>query len=162
MKKFLILLFLLMSNVFALDPLYTYDSWNVYQSVVDNKDICYIMALPIEKRGNYKKRGEPYIIVSRVKGSNFMEVVVSGSFLNDEKKPGDVMILKRKFPLYVRNEKAFTVDRNDDVEIIRLMNLREAKRVYVRNFFNNGSFAVDVYSTNGFVLAYQKLLEICI
>jgi hypothetical protein len=114
--------------------------------------------LPIEKRGNYKQRGEPYIILTKLVESNFFEVSVSNGYPYTKDK-ADVMILKRKFPLITDEEKAMTYDRNDDVEIVRLMHI--GAKMYVTGYFTNGSYAVDTYSLIGFTEAYNELNRIC-
>ncbi|MDR3290132.1 MAG: hypothetical protein LBT02_02495 [Rickettsiales bacterium] len=162
MIKKIVFSFLFASNIFALEPLYVFKTWNVFSSIKDGKDVCYIMSLPVEKRGNYKQRGEPYLMVIKIRGQKLIEVVVSGGHLNNEKKAGDITILKRKFPLIAKKEKAFTVDRNDDEEIVRLLQNEYAKKIFIKNYFTNGFYAIDVYSTVGFNDAYQKLIEICV
>jgi hypothetical protein len=127
--------------------------------MVGDKVVCYTMSVPIEQKGNYKRRGEPYFMVIRPRNSEFPEIVVSGGALNDEKKEGDIQILKRRFPLLPQDERNLTYDRNDDVEIVKQMNI--GAKAYVKSFFDNGYSAIDTYSLIGFTQAYDKMLELC-
>jgi hypothetical protein len=149
-----------MSPVFALKPVSTFKTWNVYQTTNKaGKDICYVFSIPIEKRGNFKKRGEPYYMVMRTRGSEFDEIVVSGGSLFDEKKDADITILKRRFPLLVEEERGVTYDRNDDVEIVKQMGI--GAKAYVTSFFQNGTYAVDTYSLLGFTQAHDEIIRLC-
>ena len=160
-KIFIILLFLFsqINLLFASTPVSIHKDWTLFKTVIDKKDVCYIASLPIIKDGNYKKRGEPYFLVSRTKGSDFDEVSLSSGFLFDPEKDIEVSILKRKFPLFSVEEKAWTYDRNDDVEIVKQMKL--GAKMYVVGYSKAGTMANDTYSLIGFNEAYNKMIELC-
>lgn len=161
MKKVYILLFFVLfaNSLFASAPISVHKDWTLFKTKVDNKDICYVASLPIKKEGTYKKRGEPYVMIMREKGKNFDEVSVSSGFLYNQDKDIEITILKRKFPLFANDEKAWTYDKNDDIEIVKQM--QNGAKMYVLGYSKGNSKAYDTYSLFGFTEAYKKMLELC-
>jgi len=162
MKKILIITFLLITftaSASASTPISIYKDWTLFQTTENGKEICYIASLPIKKEGTYKKRGEPYAMVMREKGAQYDEVSISSGFIYDPDKDVEVSILKRKFPLFSNDEKAWTYDRNDDIEIIKQIKL--GAKMYVLGYSKTGDRANDTYSLIGFNEAYNAMLSLC-
>jgi hypothetical protein len=159
LRRIFILFFVISFNVFSAEPISIHKSWTLFRVNENEKEICYIASLPIEKKGNYKKRGEPYLLIMRMMGNDFDEVTLSSGFIYDEEKDIEVTILKRKFPLFSHEEKAWTYDRNDDVEIVKQM--KNGAKMYVVGYSKAGTFANDTYSLMGFNEAYEKMIILC-
>lgn len=161
MKKVCILLFLVLfaNTLFASAPVSVHKDWTLFKTKIDSKEICYVASLPIKKEGTYKKRGEPYVMVMREKGKDVDEVSVSSGFLYNQDKDIELTILKRKFPLFANEEKAWTYDKNDDIEIVKQM--QTGAKMYVLGYSKANSKAYDTYSLFGFTEAYEKMLELC-
>lgn len=152
-------LFLTLSvDLFAATPLSVHRNWTIFKTN-DGSDLCYAISLPTNKSGTYKKRGEPYFTVIRKIGSNNDEISLSSGFIYDENKDIEISINKRKFPLFSDLEKAWTYDKNDDIEIIKLM--RFGTEMNVKGFSKGGSMADDTYSLVGFSEAHDKMIELC-
>lgn len=160
MKKLIFIFICFFSfSVFATTPISVHRDWTLFRIEDKGKVICCITSLPIEKSGNYKRRGEPYVIVTREKGAAYDEVSLSSGFLFDVDKDIEVSILKRKFPMFSNQEKAFTYDRNDDVEMVKQM--KAGAKMYVLGYSKAGTFANDTYSLLGFNDAYEAMLKEC-
>ncbi len=162
MKKIAIIILLLLVfnvNAFASVPISIHRDWTLFKSTENGKEICYIASLPIKKEGTYKKRGEPYATVMREKGASHDEISISSGFLYDLDRDIEVSILKRKFPLFANDEKAWTYDRNDDVEMVKQMQL--GAKMYVLAYSKAGERANDTYSLIGFNDAYNAMLSLC-
>ena len=158
--KTILFFFIFVSISFALDPIYVYKDWSLFSVLLENKNtLCYMMSLPVEKGGDYKKRAEPFFVVMREKKAIYDEIVLSSGVLYNEDEDVEVEILKRKFPLFTDNEKAFTYDRNDDVEIIKYMKL--GSKMYITGISKRNFFMNDTYSLVGFNEVYDKMLSIC-
>ena len=147
------------ANSFASSPISIHKNWTLFKTVEKGKEFCYIASLPIDKEGNYKKRGEPYAMVMREKGAQYDEVSISSGFIYDPDKDVEISILKRKFPLFANDEKAWTYDRNDDVEIVKQMKL--GAKMYVLSYSKTGDRANDTYSLIGFNDAYNAMISLC-
>lgn len=162
MKKFyyvFILFFVLISNLFAATPVSIHKNWTLFKSTVNGKEMCYIVSLPIKKEGNYKRRGEPYALVSKVKGNDYEEVSMSSGFIYDPDKDIEVLISKRKFPMFSNEEKAWTYDKNDDVEMVKYM--KKGTTMNVIGYSKLGFMANDTYSLMGFTEAYDNMINLC-
>lgn len=162
MKKFyyiFILFFVLISNLFAATPVSIHKNWTLFKSTVNGKEMCYIVSLPIKKEGNYKRRGEPYALVSKVKGNDYEEVSMSSGFIYDPDKDIEVLISKRKFPMFSNEEKAWTYDKNDDVEMVKYM--KKGTTMNVIGYSKLGFMANDAYSLMGFTEAYDNMINLC-
>ena len=162
MKKFyyvFILFFILISNLFAATPVSIYKNWTLFKSTVNGKEMCYIVSLPIKKEGNYKRRGEPYALVSKVKGNDYEEVSMSSGFIYDPDKDIEVLISKRKFPMFSNEEKAWAYDKNDDVEMVKYM--KKGTTLNVIGYSKLGFMANDTYSLMGFTEAYDNMINLC-
>lgn len=156
---FAFFLLVLMTDSFASTPVSIHKDWTLFKTTENGKEICYVASLPITKEGDYKKRGEPYATIMREKGAKFDEVSVSSGFIYDPDKDIEISILKRKFPLFANDEKAWTYDRNDDVEIVKQMKL--ANKMYISSYSKSGNKAVDTYSLVGFGEAYEEMISLC-
>jgi len=162
MKRILLIFLLFFCadlNLYASVPLSVHKDWTLFKVEIDGKEICYVASLPIKKEGNYKKRGEPYFIVTRAKGADYDEVSLSSGFLYDPDRDIEVSILKRKFPMFSNEEKAWTYDRNDDVEIVKQM--KNGAKMYVLGYSKAGTMANDTYSLIGFNEAYEEMVDLC-
>ena len=98
-------------------------------------------------------------MIMREKGKDVNEVSVSSGFLYNPDKDIELTILKRKFPLFANDEKAWTYDKNDDIEIVKQM--QTGAKMYVLGYSKANSKAYDTYSLFGFAEAYKKMLELC-
>lgn len=154
-----ILFFILISNLFAATPVSIHKNWTLFKSTVNGKEMCYIVSLPIKKEGNYKRRGEPYALVSKVKGNDYEEVSMSSGFIYDPDKDIEVLISKRKFPMFSNEEKAWTYDKNDDVEMVKYM--KKGTTMNVIGYSKLGFMANDTYSLMGFTEAYDNMINLC-
>ncbi|HSQ97893.1 MAG TPA: invasion associated locus B family protein [Rickettsiales bacterium] len=152
-------LLIFVANSLASTPISIFKDWTLFKSQENGKEICYIASLPINKEGNYKKRGEPYATVMREKGAKYDEISVSSGFLYDPDKDIEISILKRKFPLFPNDEKAWTYDRNDDIEIVKQMKI--GNKMYILSYSKSGNKAIDTYSLIGFSEAYEQMISLC-
>ncbi len=163
MKKyiytFLVFFISMMDFAFSASPISVHKNWTLFKSVVNKKEMCYIVSLPTKKEGNYKRRGEPYALVSRIKGSDYDEVSMSSGFLYDPDKDIEVSISKRKFPMFSNEEKAWAYDRNDDVEMVKYM--KKGTSMNVVGYSKLGFMANDTYSLMGFSEAYDNMIKLC-
>ena len=49
------------SKIYAQEFHRSFVDWNVFSIQQGLKKVCYIVSLPIETKGSYHKRGEPYL-----------------------------------------------------------------------------------------------------
>ncbi len=143
----------------ATTPVSIHKSWTLFKTGSGKKEMCYIASLPTKKSGDYNRRGEPYVVVSRGKGADFDEVSVSSGFMYNPDKDVEISISKRKFPMFTNEDKAWAYDRNDDVELVKQM--KGETTMIVTGYSNLNFTAVDTYSLIGFTSAYNAMIALC-
>lgn len=167
MKKFLKLFFVavflmmgLMRSSFANNaPVKIFKDWSVFKIKQGNKTLCYIASLPFEKKGTYKKRGEPFVTVTRVYGKEFDEINVTSGYMYEVGKDVEIEINKQKFVLFPYEERAWASNRSEDIAIVNKM--KTGLKMKVIGYSTRGTHSIDTYSLRGFTAAYNKMVELC-
>jgi len=156
---FILILILSTSKSFASPPVAVFKDWTVFTVKQGENELCYIASLPFQKDGNYRKRGEPFITVTRVKKNKFDEINVTSGYIYDPSKDVEVEFDKNKFVLFPYKERAWASNRNEDIRIINKM--KSGLKMKVLGYSTLGTHSVDTYSLRGFTDAYNKMVELC-
>jgi hypothetical protein len=135
-----------------------FKGWTVYSTDLKGKKTCYIAAFPNSKTGNYKKRNEPYFLVTKVANGVF-EVSASSGF--EYKANGDVKvdIQGDKFTMFTKGDMAWAPDGKQDSRMIEM--IKKKSTMDVRGESLKGTYAVDRYSLAGFSDAYSRMDKLC-
>ena len=150
---------LLISDAFAGKPEAVFKDWSVFKIIQNNEHICYIASTPIKKEGTYRKRGEPFITVIRVKGNTYDEVNVSSGYPYSQETKPQIIVNKKKFDLFSYEERAWGNTKADDVLIVNAM--KKNIKMKVQGYSKVGTQSLDTYSLLGFSDAYNKMAQIC-
>jgi hypothetical protein len=156
---FALLITLISSQVFAAPPVAVFKDWTVFTVKQDEKHLCYIASLPFKKQGNYRKRGGPFVTVTRVKGNSFDEINVASGYIYKPAKDVEIAIDKNKFVLFSYEERAWASNRQVDIDIINKM--KSGFKMEVTGYSMLGTYSVDTYSLLGFTDAYNKMVTLC-
>src|SRR5262245_43664335 len=78
----------------------TFTDWNVY---TDGQGSCYMATVPIAEDGNWKKRGQPYVLVN-FKDGKPDEVNVSSGYSYKKGVDAELIIEGQRFKLYSEGE----------------------------------------------------------
>ena len=146
-------------NSFAVEPEAIFKDWSVFKIKQDNKDICYIASTPINREGNYRKRGEPFATIIRVKGSNYDEVNFSSGYIYGKEKNVEIAIKNKKFVLFTYEERAWASDKEADSEIIKEM--KNGYKMTLQGYSTMNTYSKDTFSLLGFTDAYNKMVSLC-
>jgi hypothetical protein len=144
---------------FSAAPEAVFKDWSVFKIKQDKKDVCYIASTPINREGNYRERGEPFATIIRVKGSKYDEINFSSGYIYDKNKSTEVAIGNKKFVLFVYEERAWAVNKEDDIAIVNTM--RKGYKIKLSGYSKLGTYSVDTFSLIGFTDAYNKMVELC-
>ncbi|NDF13080.1 MAG: hypothetical protein EB060_09755 [Proteobacteria bacterium] len=160
--SFIALVALLPSTLRAQQLDNIYNDWYVFTLQQQGKKICYIASYPNRKTGNYKKRGEPYFLITN-RSATVDEVSVSSGY---PYKPTSKVVAKldtkQSFDMFTSPEVpevAWARDTTQDEKMVEA--LRKATTVSVRGTSQSGSFSEDRYSLNGISKAYQRMKSLC-
>lgn len=158
----LVLAFLLSSAVLAQTPefLGSHRDWNVYAFTEDGQKICYMASEPKKQEGNYTRRGNPAVLVTRRPGPRAVdEVSVQPGYTFLEGSEVDVTIGNRKFVLFTRGEHAWTKSEEEDEALIAAM--KRGSEMTVRGTSTKETYSLDTYSLLGFTAGYEAMVGAC-
>jgi len=136
----------------------SFKDWTVYTMNVDGKKVCYITSFPKKKSGNYKKRDEPYFMVTRI-GDDVAEVSASSGYKYTSGSKVEVKFGSKKMSMFTGGEIAWANDRQADKEFVAA--LKKQNDFTVKGNSAMGSYSIDRYSLNGFAKAYDRMNEAC-
>lgn len=122
------------------------------------KDVCYVISAPIERKGYEDRRGESFFMVTNIE-NDADEISVASGFFYDSKSDVELSFYAKKFYLFPHKVVAWADDVNDDLEIIKQMQKEE--EMNVSSVSLEGLTASDTYSLIGFSPAYRKMKKIC-
>ena len=132
--------------------------WSVFKVNFGNKEICYMVSLPIKKDGNYYRRGEQYfLVVNSV--DNIDEITISSGYVYKDGSEVELSFGLKKFNGFTYKSLAWANTKTDDIDIIKEM--RRNLDVVVLGTNKNNKYSTDTYSLIGFNQAFGKMKEIC-
>ena len=133
-------------------------NWNLFTTEYQDKKICYLVSLPVERRGNYYHRGEPYILITNI-DNNSEEVSISSGYFYKKNSEVELSFGLEKIGLFTYDDLAWAYNSVEDIEIIKQM--RKSQSVVVSGIKYDESYSQDTYSLIGFTKAYYKMKEVC-
>ena len=140
------------NNLFALEK----GSWTL---TTDN-DWCYIGSLPIKSDlPETKKRGENYILVYKIIGSDQNIVQVEAGYQYNLDKDIIVKIDNTSFDFYSTEDSSETAWTDNDEKVIYAM--KKGLELVLIGQSNRGTMTEDTYTLKGFTSALNKLNEDC-
>lgn len=137
-------------------------AWSVFTVKQSGEKICYITSSPIKKTGNYKRRGEPYLLVT-YRGKGISEVSSSSGYPYKKNSKVDLSLNKKaSFKLFTSSDTpkmAWAKDVSEDKRIISSM--KKGSKLTIKGFSKLGTYSLDTYSLMGFTKAYNKMTSLC-
>ena len=139
----------------------SYRDWNVYRFQDGDQAICYMASEPKKQEGNYTRRGNPVVLVTRRPAPRSVdEVSVQPGYSFAEGSEVEVQVDRnRRFLLFTRDEHAWTKSEDADRELISAM--RRGTDMTVRGTSTKNTYSLDTYSLLGFTAAYEAMEEAC-
>lgn len=132
----------------------THSDWKVYS---DGKGVCYIASQPVKEDGNFKRRGQPYVLIND-KGRND-EINVSSGYPYKKNSEVELKVDSKTFPLFSQNENAWAKTTNADAAIVLWM--KRGANLSVKGVSGRGTYSIDTYSLKGVSAAYKRMKELC-
>ena len=130
--------------------------WNF----IKDSDWCYVGSLPIKSDlPETKKRGDNYILVYKIKGSEENIVQVEAGYKYNLDKNIIVKIDNTSFDFYSTEDSAETAWTNDDAKVIYAM--KKGLNLTLIGESSRGTITNDNYSLKGFTAAINKLNKDC-
>jgi Invasion associated locus B (IalB) protein len=138
----------------------THRDWNVYAFTENSEKICYMASEPKKQEGDYTRRGNPAVLVTRRPTPKVVdEVSVQPGYSYQEDSEVQVAVGDRKFALFTQGEHAWTKSEEADRALIDAM--KRGNQMTVRGTSAKGTYSFDTYSLLGFTAAYQAMMDAC-
>ncbi len=139
-----------------------YDDWSVFTLDQKGKKVCYIASSPTKKSGNYKKRGEPYLLVTS-RSADVDEISTSSGYAykRNSTVAADVDG-KEKFQLFTSVEVqdvAWARNASQDKKIVDAM--VKGNKINIKAESQVDTQSEDTYSLRGFSKAYKRMKDLC-
>ncbi len=147
-----IFLFLISKNAFSLER----GKW----TFVKDEDWCYVGSLPLETDlPETKKRGENYILVYKIIGSDQNIVQIEAGYNYNLDKDIIVTIDNTLFNFYSTKDSSDTAWTDDDKEVVFAM--KKGLKLILNGESSRGTITNDTYTLKGFTKAINQLNKDC-
>ena len=129
-------------------------------SFVKDNDWCYIGSSPIESDlPETKKRGENYILVYKIIGSEENIIQIEAGYKYNLDKKINVKIDNANYDFYSTEDSSETAWTNDDKKVIYAM--KKGLELTLTGESSRGTTTNDVYTLKGFTNAVNQLNQDC-
>lgn len=147
-------------SVRAEQPLGSFGAWDAFTEREGKNLLCYMASEATKARGNYKKRGKTYMIVTHrpaEKSTNVISVEAGYSYKKDSE--AEIVIGKDTTKLFTSNTTAFAYDSKTDDALVKKM--IKGAGMTVKGISLRGTPTTDTYSLKGFTAAYKAISAAC-
>ncbi len=138
----------------------SYGDWDAYSYMEDGAKVCYIASSPVTAKGNYKKRGNIFAMVTHRPAEKTYNVF---SYLAGyDYRKGDEVTLGIDgvmYSLYGEGSVAWTVNEAADQKLIAA--LRKGKTMVVRGRSSSNTETSDTFSLKGTGSALDAITKEC-
>ena len=150
----------LVGNANAQQLLFKKDDWQSYKYRENGTSICYMYSTPKVSTGNFKKRGDPNVMVTRRKSTKVTEEVSITSGYPYKKGVSVKVSLDGKNTNFdiVEKEHAWVNDGKDKAVIKAMI---KGNKLAVKGVSKKGTFSLDTYSLKGFTANYKFIVKAC-
>lgn len=131
--------------------------WNVMTMEKEGRQVCYIGSKPVDSTGNFKKRGEAFVLVTG-RDAKTDEVSVTSGYPYAKDKVS-VEIEGKAFDMFSEEETAWAPDDKQDKAMIDAM--KKGKLLVVKGTSEKDTGSEDTYSLKGFSSAYKDMKKRC-
>ncbi len=137
-----------------------YGDWSSFQFSEDGNLACYMSSEPKKAKGEYKKRGDVFAIVThRPAEKRFGEVSIIAGYSYRKDSWAEVKIGRQTFQLFTQDDGAWAPDTETDEKLVRAM--RKGRTMVVTGTSTRGTLTTDTYSLSGFTKASRAIAKAC-
>lgn len=136
----------------------SFKDWTVYTTTLRGDKTCYAATFPKKQHGNYKKRDEPYFIVTRL-GNNAYEVSTYSGYPYRQGSNVTLDVEGSKYSLFTKGERAWATSEKIDSDIVAKMKMKS--EMTAQGTSQLGTYSKDTYSLMGFSAALTRMNSIC-
>ncbi len=138
----------------------SYKAWKVYVFYENNAQVCYMASQPVDEKGDYTKRGEPFVLITdRPKdGTRDVFSYVAG-YTYKAGSEAKAIVDGKEFPLYTQDNTAWGPDSETDKNLAKA--IREGSTLIIKGVSSRGTQTTDKVSLSGSASAYKRMKALC-
>jgi len=137
-----------------------FGQWTAYSMTENHQQVCYMVSLPTSSKGNYKKRGKVYAMVTHRPGEKSYNI--ASLHAGYKFAPGasiKAQVGTQEFILFTDGETAWTTDSSQDQALVAAID--KASTMTVIGTSSLGTQTEDVYSLTGSSRALAAINQAC-
>jgi invasion protein IalB len=138
----------------------SHKDWNVFTYEENGNRVCYMASRPTKHEGNYRARGEIYVLITQRPAEKSFDVVsVIAGYTYQPASETTIQIGNQTFRLFTDGDTAWARDEATDRQIVAA--IRAGNSMVVRGTSNRGTATTDTYSLAGSSAAYTAMNQAC-
>ena len=138
----------------------SHGDWNVYSFVDNGGKACFMSTQPTKQEGNYKKRGEVFMFITRWSSDKDKNVVsISNGYTFKNSSNVVLKIDDKSYKLFTQGEMAWTKDQETDNSLTD--DIKGGSSLTVNGFSQFDTETNDTYSLKGSADAHRDLVKAC-
>ncbi|QQP89942.1 hypothetical protein IGS68_01290 [Skermanella sp. TT6] len=138
----------------------SFNDWNAFSYDENGQKVCYMSSRPKKDEGNYKQRGDIYVLITHRPAEKSLDVVsVTTGYTYKEKSETTVSIGNQNFKLFTDGDTAWARDERTDRALVDA--IRSGSAMIVKGTSNRGTATTDTYSLSGTAAAYDAISKAC-
>jgi Invasion associated locus B (IalB) protein len=132
--------------------------WRAFTVTDAGAQRCYMVSFPTAQAGNYRSRGEPFLMVTHL-GSGRDEVSLSSGYPYRAGSDVSFSVDGVDTALFTKGDRAWAKDNSTDAALVSRM--KQGTSAKAKGISVKGTHSLDSYSLSGFSAAYQKMTALC-
>lgn len=137
-----------------------YGDWNAFVFQEDGEKVCYMATQPTSAKGNYKRRGDIFALITHRPGEGTENVFsyITG-YTYKSGSTTSVKIGDNEFKLFTEKDTAWAPDAQTDNAIAEAV--KKGNKMIVKGTSSRGTLTTDTISLRGSTAAYQAISKEC-
>lgn len=134
--------------------------WHLYVHASDQGRTCFIVSEPTSEEGNYRRRGQPALLVAEFPMAEpNTQVSVQPGYPLKEGVDAKVNIDGQGYDFFTKDEGAWSKSAEMDAQVIDAM--KRGREFAVEGTSHIDTFSRDTYSLMGFTAAFEAMKREC-
>jgi hypothetical protein len=145
----------------AADPqrIQSFKNWDAYTFGEGADKVCYMASRPTKSEGNYKQRGDVFLMITHRPAEKSFDVVsMVAGYTYPDKGEVTIQIGNQTFRMFANGDTAWSRDETDKPLATAL---RGGATAVVKGASSRGTRTTDVFSLAGATAAYQAITKAC-
>jgi hypothetical protein len=138
----------------------SFRDWNAFSYEENGNKVCYMSSRPKKDEGNYKQRGDIYVLITHRPAEKSLDVVsVTTGYTYQPNSEATISVGNQNFKLFTDGDTAWARDERTDKSLVEAM--RNGSAMVIKGTSNRGTTTTDTYSLSGTSSAYEAINKAC-